>query len=102
MNNMMVVGFTTMIYAFINQMALSLGITTTAIDYPDGLTEMGTTNVLELLARLPIWVINNIGSFLQLAFFTTDIPDIFSSLIFAPMSLMLIYLGVVTVRGGAS
>ena len=102
MNNMMVVGLTAMFYAFINQMAISLGITSTTIEYYDGLTEFGATNLLEALGNIIIWVINNMGSFLQLAFFTADIPNIFQSLIFAPILIMFLYLGVVTARGGAS
>ena len=102
MSNMQVVGITTGVYAFINQMALSLGITTTTIEYYDGLTELGDTNVLEALLNLVIWVVNNISSFMQLAFFTADIPVIFQSLIFSPILMMFLYLGIVSVRGGAS
>lgn len=102
MNNMKIIGIMSVLYAFINQMALSLGITTTSLEYKDGLTEMGDTNVLEALINLVFWVINNISSFMQLAFFTADIPAIFQAMFFSPMLLMFLYLGVVTVRGGAS
>ena len=101
-NNMVVVGLVTALYAFINQMALSLGLTSTTIEYYDGLTEMGDTNVFEALLNLVLWVVNNIGSFMQLAFFTADVPDIFQALFFSPILMMILYLGIVTVRGGAS
>lgn len=102
MSNMKLVGLVAAFYSFINQMAISLGITSTTIEYKDGLTELGDTSIWEALINIVYWVINNIGSFMQLAFFTADIPPIFSSLIFLPILIMIFYLGVVAVRGGAS
>ena len=102
MNNMIVVGLTGMLYAFINQMALSLGITSTSIEYYDGLTELGGTNILEAILNIFLFAWNNMSSFMQLAFFTADVPDIFQALFFSPALLMFFYLGIVTVRGGAS
>lgn len=102
MNNMLIVLIVTVFYAFINEMALSLGITTTSIEYYDGLTAVGETNFLEALLNIFLWAWNNIGSFMQLAFFTADVPPIFSALFFSPMLIMFFYLGIVTVRGGAS
>jgi ABC-type amino acid transport system permease subunit len=99
---MKLVGLMAVLYAFINEMALSLGITSTQIEYADGLTEMGDTNILEAIMNVFYWVVNNISSFMQLAFFTADIPDIFQALFFSPMLIMFLYLGLVTVRGGAS
>ena len=102
MNNMKLIGLVAAFYSFINQMALSLGITVSRIEYKDGLTELGDTSVWEALINIVYWVINNIGSFMQLAFFTADVPAIFSSLIFLPILIMIFYLAVVSVRGGAS
>ena len=101
MNNMFIIFIVTVIYAFINEMALSLGITSTTIEYRDGLTAIGDTSFLEALINIFLWAVNNIGSFMQLAFFTADVPDIFQALFFSPMLIMILYLGVVTVRGGA-
>lgn len=101
MNNMLIIAIVTVIYAFINEMALSLGLTTTTIEYYDGLTAMGETNFLEALINIFLWAANNIGSFMQLAFFSADVPPIFQAIFFSPMLIMFLYLGVVTVRGGA-
>ena len=101
MNNMMLIFIVTVIYAFINEKALYLGITSTSIEYYDGLTAMGETNILEAILNIFLWAWNNIGSFMQLAFFTADVPPIFQTLFFSPMLIAILYLGVVTVRGGA-
>lgn len=87
MNNMIVVLVVGAFYAFISEVSLSLGITTTKIEYPTGLFDSIT---------------NNVNSFLQLAFFQADMPAIFNSLIFAPVLLMFIYLAIVVLRGGAN
>lgn len=102
MNNMLIVGLTTLVYAFINQMALSLGITSTSIEYYDGLTELGGTNILEAILNIFLFAWNNMSSFMQLAFFTADVPDIFQALFFSPILIMFFYLGIITARGGAS
>ena len=101
MKNLSFIMGVTIYFGIISEVALSLGITTTVIEYKDGLTVMGETSVLEALLNLVLWVVNNIGSFMQLAFFTADIPDIFQALFFSPMLIMIFYLGTVTVRGGA-
>ena len=102
MNNMLIIGVITAFYTLISQVALSLGLATTTISYPDGLTDMGATNVFEILLRLPIWAINSFSAIMQLAFFTTDLPTVISSIVFLPILMMLYYLAVITVRGGAS
>ena len=102
MNNMFIIGVVAILYAFINEMALSLGLTTTKIEYYDGLTALGETNVLEAIINIFLWAINNISSFMQLAFFTADVPPIFQAVFFSPMIIMFLYLGLVSVRGGAS
>lgn len=102
MNNMVVVGIISLFYIIISQAALSLGISTTVFEYPTELGTISDTNALEILWNLVLWVLNSFGSIMQLAFFTTDLPNIISSIVFAPILLMIFYLGVITVRGGAS
>lgn len=101
MNNMLIVGLISGFYILLSEVANSLGMTTTAITYPDGLNDFGGISIFEMLFYLPIWVLNSFWNLLQLAFFTTDLPFIISSLVFAPIIFMLFYLGIVTVRGGA-
>ena len=102
MSNMKFIGYLSAFYIVISQTAMSLGLTTTAIAYPDGVNDFGETNVIEMLLRLPIWALNSFATIMQLAFFQTDLPVIISSIVFVPPIYMLVYLFIVTVRGGAS
>lgn len=102
MSNMKFIGILTLFYVLVSETALSLGITTTKLAYPDGLNDMGDTNIFEILLRLPIWALNMFSSIFQLAFFTTELPVIISSIVYTPILFMLVYLGIVTVRGGAN
>lgn len=101
MSNAKLIGLISLFYIVISEMSLSLGLTTYVIARPDGLTDMGDISVFEILLRLPIWVFNAFASIFQLAFFTTDIPVLISSVVFLPIVFILVYIGIVTVRGGA-
>lgn len=100
-NNMTIVAVILAFYTVISNVALSLGLATTSIPYPDGLTDLGDINLFEMLLTLPIWALNSFVAILQLAFFTTELPSIISAVVFIPPLYALIYLGIVVARGGA-
>ena len=102
MSNMKFIGYLSAFYIIISQTALSLGLTATTIAYPDGVNDFGDTSIFEMLLRLPVWALNSFASIMQLAFFQTDLPPIISSVVFIPPLYMLVYLFIVTVRGGAN
>ena len=101
MSNAKLIGLISLFYIVISEMSLSLGISTRVIVRPDGLTDMGDISVFEILLMLPVWAFNTFVSIFQLAFFTTDIPVLISSVVFLPIVFILVYVGIVTVRGGA-
>lgn len=102
MSNMKFIGYISVFYIIVSQTAMSLGLATTTIAYPDGVNDFGDISTFEMLLKLPIWALNSFATIMQLAFFQTDLPIIISSVVFVPPIYMLVYLFIVTVRGGAN
>ena len=101
MSNFFSVILVGMVVALINEISLSLGLTTQVWASPESMTEMSSENFWDGLWSLARWAINNAGSFLQLITFTADIPLVINALIISPIGLGIFYLVYVMIRGGA-
>lgn len=101
MNNFFTVFLVGVFVALINEISLSLGLTTQLWEAPQNVTDIEDAGFLEGLLSAIRWAINNAGSFLQLVTFTADIPMIINALILVPMGMAIFYLAFVMIRGGA-
>ena len=101
MNNFFSVILVGMVVALINEVSLSLGLTTSVWERPETMSDIADEGFLEGLLSLARWGVNNAGSFLQLITFTADIPFVINALIISPIGLGIFYLVYVMIRGGA-
>lgn len=90
-----------MFIGLINEISLSLGITTEIWEAPEVISDIEDGGFLEGLLSVARWSINNIGSFFQLITFTAEVPDVINALILAPIGFGVFYLIYVMIRGGA-
>lgn len=102
MNNAFIVGLIGMFVGLINEVSLSLGLTTQWWNAPTTMTDIEDVGFFDGLLSFVRWGVNNAGSFLQLATFQADLPTIINALILAPFGLMVWYIVFVMIRGGAS
>ena len=102
MNNAIVIFLMGLFVALINELSLSLGLTTRLIDAPQTVTDIEDAGFLEGLLSAIRWGINNVGSFMQLVTFSADLPYIINAILLAPFGLMAFYIAFVMIRGGAS
>lgn len=90
------------IFSAISFISLELGITTTVMEGLNTPDTTGDIGLLDALGYALRFVINNLGSFFQIITFQTSLPNALNTLIVAPLTAGVFYLGVIIVRGGAS
>ena len=100
-SNFMIVVFIGMFTALINEISLSLGLTTQIWEVPEEMTGISDAGFIDGLVSALRWGINNAGSFMQLVTFQADVPTIINTLLVAPFGLGVFYLVYVMIRGGA-
>jgi len=101
-SNFVIVVLLGMVTTLINEISLSLGLTTKWISDPEPFTEIADEGFFDGLLSFGRWAVNNVGSFVQLITFTADIPLIINALILSPIGLGVFYLVYVMIRGGAN
>lgn len=103
MNNSMIVLVLSMWYGLISQVAISLGVTTSFIERPERFSELhpssGFSAIVDGFMTVVVWVVNNIGSLVQLMFFQTDIHPLVNVILFTPLALTMGYIVLKLARG---
>ena len=89
----------TIYFGIISKVALSLGITTSSLTSPTSPSVIEDPNFLETL--LAIWktVLENMGSFIQIITFSTDLPDVINTVFFIPPSAVGLFMLLSWLRG---
>jgi len=90
------------IFSAISFISLELGITTTVMETIATPDTTGDITLVDALGYALRFVINNLGSFLQIITFQTALPIALNTLLVAPLGAGIFYLAVIIVRGGAS
>lgn len=98
MNNFMIVVLIGMVTTLINEISLSLGLTTQWMEAPETISGIPDEGLWAFVR----WAVNNAGSFLQLITFQADVPIIINAVIISPIGLGVFYLVYIMIRGGAS
>ena len=101
-SNFMIVVVIGMVTTLINEVSLSLGLTTQWWTAPETMVGLEETGIIDSFLNFVRWGVNNAGSFLQLVTFQADVPTIINALIISPFGLGVFYLVYVMIRGGAS
>lgn len=101
MNNAIIIFIMGLFVSLMNEISLSLGLTTTIFIAPQSLVETEASGFFDGLVLFIYWALNNVGSFLQLVTFSADVPALINIIFLAPFGLMAFYIVFVMVRGGA-
>lgn len=102
MNNFWTIVLVFMFFAIITQISLSLGLTATAIEYPEVVDTTGDLDLIGALSYAIIFAINNANAFIKIITFQTALPDIFNAVLILPLGTGVFYLVFIMIRGGAS
>lgn len=89
----------TVYFGIVSEVALSLGLTTSSLNNPEVPVIIQDPNFLETLKNIWNTVANNMGSFIQIITFTTELPDIINTIFFIPPSAVALFMLLSWVRG---
>lgn len=102
MNNFWTVVIIFMLFTLITQISLSLGLTTTVIEYPTVVDTTGDLDLIGALSYAIVFAINNISAFTKILTFQTALPNFINAILIFPLGAGVFYLLFIMIRGGAS
>lgn len=95
-----VVGIFGFVLMLIGRVAIELGVASTFLSSPTATPTAPDGGFIENLVAFGKWVIDSMAAIFQIMTFQVQIDPVLNALIMFPIAIMILYIGIRTVRGG--